>query len=244
MSAELDPSGGEAGGAARGVDAGRGTRGGDAGARIAERIRIGILSGEFAPGTRIRQEDIADRFGASRVPVREALRILEHEGLVTLVANTGAWVATLTLAECEEIYQMREGLEPLLLRFSTPALSAEDLDRLQALAQAMSEESDLDRFLELDRQFHLGSYARADTTQLGDLVVKLWNTTQPYRRAYSASLDDDARRIVHDEHHLIVAALRDGDIEDAERVLAGHIRRTRRRLSRHPELFDSLGTAR
>lgn len=240
MSASLDPAAGEAGMS----DTRRGTRVGDAGARIAESIRIGILSGDFAPGTRIRQEDIADRFGASRVPVREALRILEHEGLVTLVANTGAWVATLTLAECEEIYQMRERLEPLLLRFSAPALSAEDLDRMQTLSRAMSEETDLDRFLDLDREFHLGSYARADTTQLGDLVVKLWNTTQPYRRAYSASLDGDARRIVHDEHHLIVAGLRDGDVEDAERVLAGHIRRTRRRLSQHPELFESLGSAR
>jgi len=250
VSAALEPGAHETGAGEPGVavagasDTARATRGGDAGARIAGRIRAGILSGDFAPGARIRQEDIADRFGASRVPVREALRILEHEGLVTLVANTGAWVATLTLAECEEIYQMREGLEPLLLRYSAPALSDPDLDRLQALSQAMSEETDLDRFLDLDREFHLGSYARADTTQLGDLVVKLWNTTQPYRRAYSASLDGDARRIVHDEHHLIVAALRDGDIADAERVLAGHIRRTRRRLSRHPELFESLTAAR
>lgn len=221
---------------------GRSTRDGDAGARIADRIRAGILAGEFAPGTRIRQEDVADRFGASRVPVREALRILEHEGLVTLVANTGAWVATLTLAECEEIYQMRERLEPLLLRFSAPRLGTEDLERLHELAEAMAHTDDLDRFLDLDREFHLGGYV-ADTSQLGELVVKLWNTTQPYRRAYSRSLDGGARRIVHDEHHLIVAALRDGDVDDAERVLAGHIRRTRRQLAAHPELFASITAA-
>lgn len=220
------------------------TRGGDAGARIAERIRSGILEGEYPPGTRIRQEDVAERFGASRVPVREALRILEHEGLVTLVANTGAWVAELTLAECEEIYQMRERLEPLLLRFSAPGLTSEDLDRLQDLAERMVEASDVDTFLALDRAFHLGAYARATTTQLGELVVKLWNTTQPYRRAYSRSMDDDASRIVHDEHHLIVSDLRDGDIEDAERVLAAHIRRTRRQLARHPDLFDNIRAVR
>lgn len=220
------------------------TRGGDAGARIAERIRGGILEGEFPPGTRIRQEDVAERFGASRVPVREALRILEHEGLVTLVANTGAWVAELTLAECEEIYQMRERLEPLLLRFSAPGLTSEDLDQLQDLAERMVAASDVDTFLALDRAFHLGAYARATTTQLGELVVKLWNTTQPYRRAYSRSMDDDARRIAHDEHHLIVSALRDGDIEDAERVLAAHIRRTRRQLARHPDLFDTIRAVR
>ena len=66
---------------------------GAAGARIAAELREAILAGEYAPGARIRQEDLADRHGASRVPVREALRMLEAEGLVTLVANTGAWVS-------------------------------------------------------------------------------------------------------------------------------------------------------
>jgi DNA-binding GntR family transcriptional regulator len=221
----------------------RATRDGDAGARIAERIREQILRGQYPPGTRIRQADVAERFGASRVPAREALRILEHEGLVRLVANTGAWVSTLTLAECDEIYRMREALEPLLLGYSAPALDAADLERLARLATEMAATEDVDHFLELDREFHLGSYARAETSQLGELVTKLWNTTQPYRRAYTRSIAADARRIVHDEHHLIVASLADGDVEDAGRVLAGHIRRTRRQLSRHPELFESISTA-
>lgn len=218
----------------------RATRDGDAGARIAERIREQILRGQYPPGTRIRQVDVAEQFGASRVPAREALRILEHEGLVRLVANTGAWVSTLTLAECDEIYRMREALEPLLLGYSAPALEAADIEHLSALATQMAATDDVDRFLDLDREFHLGSYARAETSQLGELVVKLWNTTQPYRRAYTRSIGSDARRIVHDEHHLIVSSLADGDIEDAGRVLAGHIRRTRRQLSRHPELFESI----
>lgn len=216
------------------------TRGGDAGARVADGIRDAILAGEFPPGTRIRQEDVAERFGASRVPVREALRILEHEGLVTLVANTGAWVSSLTADECEEIYQMRERLEPLLLAYSAPYLDDGDLDELAALAQEMAATDDLDRFLELDRRFHLASYRRAATSQLGELVTKLWNTTQPYRRTYTRAFGDEARRIANDEHHLLVVALRDRDVHEAERVLAAHIRRTRRQLSRHPELFVGL----
>ncbi len=218
----------------------RATRDGDAGARIAERIREQILRGHYPPGTRIRQEDVAEQFGASRVPVREALRILEPEGLVTLVANTGAWVSTLSLAECDEIYQMRERSNRCCCGYSAPALEAADIEHLGALATEMAATDDVDRFLELDREFHLGSYAGAETSQLGELVVKLWNTTQPYRRAYTRSIGGDARRIVHDEHHLIVASLADGDVEDAERVLAGHIRRTRRQLSRHPELFETI----
>lgn len=214
-------------------------REGDAGARIATLLRDEILHGNLAPGARIRQEVIADRFGASRVPVREALRLLEHEGLVTVVANAGAWVSRLTLKECEEIYQMRERLEPLLLGFSAPSLSPDDIEDLSRKAHRISlVGADTDAFLALDREFHLASYAGAQTTQLGELVQKLWNTTTPYRRAYVSMWDPESRRIAYEEHHLIVAALRDSDIEDAERVLASHVRRTWRQLARNPQVFE------
>lgn len=220
------------------------SRDGDAGARIADGLRSAIIAGDYPPGTRIRQEDIAAEYGASRVPVREAIRQLEYEGLVTVVPNAGAWVARLTLAECEEVYQMRERLEPLLLRYSGPLLDDESIARLASLARRISEAgSDTDAFLTLDRQFHLDTYAAAQTSQLGPLVLKLWNTTAPYRRAYVSTWTADARRIAHEEHHLMVAALRDGDIEDAERVLAAHIRRTRRQLARNPHIFDGAPSA-
>jgi DNA-binding GntR family transcriptional regulator len=219
------------------ADAAR-TRDGDAGARIADGIRAGIIAGEYPPGTRIRQEDVAAMYGASRVPVREAIRQLEFEGLVTVVANSGTWVSRLSLAECEEIYLMRERLEPLLLRYSAPRLTPDELALLGDLAHRISVVgSDTESFLALDAEFHLASYAAADTAQLGGLVQKLWNATAPYRRAYVSSWEPDSRRIAHEEHHLMVAALRDGDIEEAERVLAGHIRRTRRQLAKSPEVF-------
>ena len=213
------------------------SRDGSAGHRIATRVRDAILRGEYAPGARIRQEDIAEEFGASRIPVREALRILEADGLVTLIANTGAWVAHLSLAECEEVYQIRERIEPLLLRYSLPNLSTETLDRLQELTDQMQSGSDVETFLHLDREFHLLSYTGATTSILGDTVHRLWNSTQHYRRAFTLLLAAEGNRAVHYEHQLLVGALRRGDSEDAERVLAGHIRRTRLELGRHPELF-------
>lgn len=219
------------------------TRGGDAGERIAVALRDAILSGEYPPGARIRQEALAQRFGASRVPVREALRTLENEGLVTLVANSGAWVSTLSLAQCEEIYQIRERIEPLLLRYAAPGLTPGRLDALEELAEAMSETTEIDEFLRLDRQFHLSSYEPAQTDQLGELALKLWNATQPYRRAYTQAIDDNAWQIVHHEHRLIVASLRNNDVAEAENTLAAHIRRTRRRLARTPELFAAFHPA-
>jgi DNA-binding GntR family transcriptional regulator len=214
-------------------------RDGAASRRIAEGIRDEILHGVYQPGSRLRQEEIAERFGASRVPVREALKALEAEGLVTLVANAGAWVSRLTLAECEEVYQARERLEPLLLRYSAPHLGPQDLEQLDALARRMAETDDVAEFLRLDREFHMLSYSRADTLMLGDLVLRFWNTTQPYRRAYSLLMDAHSTRIVHDEHHLLVTALREGDIESAEQTIVSHIRRTRRMLAKHPEIFSA-----
>ncbi|MCG7580792.1 MULTISPECIES: GntR family transcriptional regulator [Mycolicibacterium] len=213
-------------------------RDGITGARVADELREAILRGVYPPGTRLRQEELAGQYGASRVPVREALRLLASEGLVTTVANAGAWIARLSLEECVELYQVRERIEPLLLRYSMPELSVYQIDRLAELAETMARTSDVERFLELDREFHLGSYAGAGTTFLGPTVQRLWNTTQHYRRAFTRLLDDESNRIVHDEHHMLVAAIRERDSDDAERILLGHIRRTRRQLARHPEVFS------
>ena len=213
-------------------------RDGITGARVADELREAILRGVYPPGTRLRQEELAGQYGASRVPVREALRLLESEGLVTTVANAGAWIARLSLQEWVELYQVRERIEPLLLRYSMPELSEGQIDRLAELADTMARTTDVEHFLELDREFHLGSYAGAGTTFLGPTVQRLWNTTQHYRRAFTRLLDDESNRIVHDEHHMLVAAIRERDSDDAERVLLGHIRRTRRQLARHPEVFS------
>ncbi|MFT6973660.1 MAG: DNA-binding GntR family transcriptional regulator [Pontimonas sp.] len=212
-------------------------RDGNAAQRIADSLRDAILRGEYSPGDRIVQDNLTARYGGSRIPVREALRQLESDGLVRLVANTGAWVASLTLAECSEVYQIRERIEPLLLRFSAETLTREQLMRLDELAHQMSDSQGIEEFLELDRLFHLGTYENAQTHVLGGLVTRLWNTTQPYRRAYTQLVGDRNRRIFHDEHHMLVTALHDGDLKLAEQILALHIRRTRLHLERHPELF-------
>ena len=206
--------------------------------RIAAGLRESILAGEVGPGERVRQEEVAAQYGASRVPVREALRILEAEGLVTLVANTGAWVSRLSLAECEELYQIRERIEPLLLRFSIPSLSGEKVAELRRLAEAMEVGTDVEAFLRFDRDFHWLSYSAAETNVLGETTQRLWNATQHYRRAFTRLFTVDADRAVHYEHHLIVHAIERRDVDEAERVLFGHIRRTRLELARHPELFE------
>ena len=163
--------------------------------------------------------------------------MLDADGLVTLVANTGAWIAQLSLTECEEMYQIRERVEPLLLNTSMPNLTEESLERLAMLALQMEANQDVETFLRLDREFHLLSYSGASTALLGDMVQRLWNTTQHYRRAYTRLLATNGFKTAHYEHHLLLAAITRGDAEDAERILYGHIRRTRLELAKHPEVF-------
>lgn len=205
---------------------------------VADSLRNAILHGDYEPGDRIVQEQLAAKYGGSRIPVREALRTLESEGLVRLVTNTGAWVASLTAAECSEVYQTRERLEPLLLRQNAEAFNSDLLDIVGGLADRMEHATDVEEFLELDRAFHLSMYQRVSTYILREFVERLWNTTQPYRRVYTIAMGAENRHTSHTEHHLMVAALRDGDLEAAEAILAMHIRRTRLHLERHPEIFE------
>jgi len=205
--------------------------------RIADSLRTAILDGNYLPGARIRQEDIAARSGASRIPVREALRMLDSEGLVTLVANAGAWVTKLTLSECVETYLIRERLEPLLLRTSMPRLDATAVDRLGGLADEMEAGAELDAFMRADREFHLSSYAGAQSSEMWQIIHRMWNTTQHYRREFTRLAARGGLSVTHMEHRLLLDCIRRQDLDDAERVLVTHIRRTRLELEKHPELF-------
>jgi DNA-binding GntR family transcriptional regulator len=206
-------------------------------ARVAAHLREAILGGKLRPGDRIRQEEVAEQFGASRLPVREALRILAAEGLTELEPHKGARVPRLTRREVEVIYRMRERLEPLALAESLPRLTAADHDQLGKLQQRIEDNGDLEKFLDLDREFHLLTYRGCPVQSLNSAVTRLWNSTQHYRRSYVALGGQDRMWLVNAEHRLILDAVVRRDAEDGERYLAGHIRRTRVELSRHPEVF-------
>jgi DNA-binding GntR family transcriptional regulator len=183
---------------------------------------------------------VAREYGTSRIPVREALRHLASEGLVTLEPNVGARVARLDRAELDEIYLLREHLEPLAITQSAPHLSSKHLAELRRYAEEMEEVADpedLTRWIELDRRFHLATFAGAPLPRLLRLIESFWNSTQQYRRAYT--LLPRRLEIAHAEHRLLLEALERRDPEDAARLLQTHIRRTRLTLDEHLELFDS-----
>lgn len=206
--------------------------------RIADYLRTAILNGELAPGTRLRQEEIAERLGSSRIPVREALRMVEADGLVVVKSYSGARVAKLDFNEFDTAYRIRERIDPLALTLSLEGITDEDVARLEALETEVEETTSPDRFVALDREFHLATYAGCTDKQLLETVTRFWNTTQHYRRAYAQLIDDRGRSIITYEHRLLIDAIHRRDPIDAERFLSGHIRRTRITLAEHPELFD------
>lgn len=206
--------------------------------RIAAALREAILAGAYQPGERLYQDVVAEQFGTSRIPVREAFRILETEGLTEVLPNRGARVPSLDLYEVNTYYRMRERLEPLTLAESLQHLTDEHLEHMEAVQEQIEAGVDVAEFLALDRDFHMTSYAGCRSEQLLSTTVRLWNATQHYRRAFMQLAGDDRMVIVNAEHRLLLDACRRRDAEDAERFLEGHIRRTRVALTGHPELFE------
>lgn len=205
--------------------------------RVADHLRSAILGGRIGPGERVRQEDIAQQLGASRLPVREALQMLAAEGLVEHEPNKGARVPWLSMYEVDVMYRMREQLEPLALAESLPALRPGDFLRLEEIQDEIEAGVDVERFMALDREFHLRTYSAGGIDQLTTTVTRLWNSTQYYRRLFMQITGPSRRWVVNAEHRLLIDAIERRDEVDAGRVLAGHIRRTRIELGKHPEVF-------
>lgn len=210
--------------------------------RVVRHVRQAILEGRFSPGSRIRQEELARELGTSRIPVREALRQLEGEGLVTLVPYSGARVSVMDFAEYHELYRLREVVEPMVIAESATRMTDKHLHRLRRLL-AVFERSSADglAWLESDRRFHLATYALAPLPRALDLIEGFWNQTQQYRRAYLHTIRRNLEPVDR-EHRLILEALESRDGENAASLQRMHIRRTRLTLAPHLELFDGRGS--
>jgi DNA-binding GntR family transcriptional regulator len=197
-------------------------------ARIADEIRKAVLSGEMRPGMRIRQELLAAKFGASRIPVREALKQLENEGLVVLAPNRGAWIADVNSAESIEVYKIREVVEPLAICESVPNLTDADIASLDITVRELERVETLEDYIQLDRAFHLRTYSRARMPQLLSMVERFWNSTQHFRRQFvKETFAKDGLPFSDPQHVLLMDAIRARDAEAARSLVHLHIRRTR-----------------
>jgi DNA-binding GntR family transcriptional regulator len=185
-------------------------------------LRAAILSGRLAGGLALRQEELADTFGVSRMPVREALRQLEAQALVDFVPHHGAVVTEISADDAADNYAIRLALEPMALRLSIPHLGGDDFSLAGDLIAEMDEETDAGRMGELNRRFHLSLYGRAGRAKLLQLAEQQLAAADRYLRFHLAAKGRE--HMSQQDHRAMLAAARERDIAGAVAVLEGHLR--------------------
>ncbi|MDP1876494.1 MAG: GntR family transcriptional regulator [Actinomycetota bacterium] len=174
-------------------------------------LRTDILTGDLGPGDQVVQEALAERYGVSRVPVREALKMLEAEGQVVYHPHRGYFIAELSVGDLLEVYRLRSLLEAEALRVAVPALTEPDVDALAALSADVDRAAaagDVLAMTAANRRFHFAIFDAAGLPRLSRLLHQLWDATDAYRALYFQQEANRSR--VADEHAGIVEALRAG----------------------------------
>ncbi len=200
-------------------------------------IRDAIVRGIYHSGERLNQSRLAAQFGVSRIPVREALRQLDAEGLVSFDHNRGAHVARLGPNDVRDIFEMRVELESMALCAAVPNASARELETARALLQQMGQlEGEPERWLRLNNRFHATLYRPSGRRHLLRVIQSLRHAVEPYLRLYLLALHrfDTAQA----QHQGILDAYAQRDVTRARMELRRHL------LDTMHELLGALGGTR
>ncbi len=188
-----------------------------------EALRRAIITGQLRPGSRVRQEDLAEWLGMSVAPVREALATLEQEGQVTYLPRRGYFVTELDIADLEEIYELRRVLEDRAARRTLPTLDDDALERISAAARDCvnaAAAGDVAAELQANRRFHFAILESPDQVHTMRLIRLLWDSTEACRAVYYNSPAERQRAVA--AHDRILDALRARDADRLVRELDAH----------------------
>ena len=189
-------------------------------------LRRAIVDGVYHPGAPLRLQVLAAEYGVSFIPVREALRMLEVEGLVEIIPNRGARVAPLSLAAVEDVYSTRLALEINALRRGfdhiTPDIVQRGYELIDQIVKAFKRGDN--RAYEFHRELHFLLYEASGSRWLIQMISTLWDHTDRYRRL-SMPLNEDIDGLGR-EHEAIFAAIEKGDRDAASAALRSHLEHT------------------
>jgi DNA-binding GntR family transcriptional regulator len=188
---------------------------------IADALRTGILHGDFPEGSELIQEIVAEQYGVSRVPLREAMRRLEAEGLITFRANRGAFVTQLSFDDLREIYELRMLIEGDLIHRAAKVLTANELRRAETIHGRLETEDDPNEQNALNREFHSVIYAAARRPKQEALVQNLRNLVERYQNIHRSLMA--STRSFQKDHKKILTALRQRNPNMARAVLVEHL---------------------
>ena len=190
---------------------------------IEETLRNAILDGRLPCGTAIRQEALAKLFGVSRMPVREALRQLEAQGLLQVVQYKGAVVAPLIEDNSLETYELRQLLEAQALRLSVPLLSKEDFEEAEGYIEALEIEKDFGKIGTLNRQFHQALYCKAPNKKLLALIESGLIEEERFLRFNLEQMN--LGKLCQDDYRALLRYARARDVEACIAELELHLQR-------------------
>lgn len=194
--------------------------------QIAAALRQEIVTGRLAAGTRLRQVEIAQRFGVSTTPVREAFALLQSDGLVRMDTHRGVTVFLPTMHDLIEHYEIRRALEMLAVEKAAERFRDEDAPPLIAILDEMRATSDPVRYVERNQAFHLELYRLSGRARLVAMIEDLRNASLAYNHLYAAAdVPRDAERL-DAEHREILAACQAGDPVRAANAVRDHISQT------------------
>jgi len=200
-----------------------------AGEGIIDALRQRIVDHELAPGTRLREQDLASEFGVSRARIRDAFNILEERGLIERIPNRGALVAKLDPAKADELFEVREVLEAQMVRLATEKAPAESWDDLiELFGDSMGgtlAKNDLDAYEDAVHLFRQRCIAAAENEVLSNLLDSLYDRTQVLIRRL-VLVPGRAQEGMR-QHQEILAAMRAGKAEKAEKLKRQNIRSAR-----------------
>jgi DNA-binding GntR family transcriptional regulator len=192
---------------------------------VAERLRAQIVAGELPAGTKLRQVEIARRFGVSTTPVREALAALQREGLVRLHPQRGAVVFLPTVEDLREHYEIRAALEAVAAARTAERFEEHWAEPLELLLQEMRKGPPAQRYIELNQRFHTELYAHCERPRLVEMIAALRDASSAYLHIYRAAADFPVKRL-DAEHHRILAACLARDPVEAAAATREHLENT------------------
>ena len=188
---------------------------------IADQLRAKILAGTLMAGERVNQDRMAAEFGVSHIPVREALRGLESEGLVTFHPRRGFFVAVLNASDAQELGELRAALEGLAVRLAITRVTAADLEAAAAQIELSDGAEALSVWSEANWRFHRLLYAPCRRPRLLESLEGLWRASDRYLRVVWQEASWQGRS--QEEHRAILAAFQEGDGRRAQRLVIRHV---------------------
>ena len=190
-------------------------------------LRDSILDGTLRPGERLVIDEIARRLEVSAIPVREALQLLQSEGLIAIAPHVGATVAAVSADEIREVFAIMEALETVAARTAAERMTPEDATHLRAIVSSMDEAlagGQLETWAELNRALHRAIGAIAGMPMLQEMTERVLVRWERLRRHYFEGVLVPRAEQAQREHHLLVDALAEGDAEAVDKLLQTHNR--------------------